>query len=231
MGQNVLGDNIGFVELVDSLGDDLSIVNSARVSFQKESRELDYKDERLIKYLIDNNHSSPFEHVVFTFNIKAPLIVERQWNRHRTWKYWSLNEVSRRYTSEEIEFYIPMSLRKQSTGNRQMSTNEEVLHNNDFVRALHLSSRSALRLYDDMIAGGVARELARLALPQSMYVKFYGTVDLSNLFHFLELRRHPHSQLEIRKYAEEIEGILMTKVPVAYKIWDTIMRDKYQEEE
>lgn len=226
----MLGDNIGFVELVNSMGDDLSIVNSARVSYGKTSEELSLKDEKLIEYLLKNNHSSPLEHVVFTFNVKVPLIIERQWNRHRSWKFWSFNEVSRRYTSENIEFYVPSGLRKQNEDNKQMSTDELVRHNIDFIREFNLMNRRQLKFYTDMIEGGVARELARLALPQSMYVSFYATVDLHNLFWFLELRRHPHAQWEIRKYAEAIEGIIMDKVPVAYKTWDTIMKEKYKED-
>ena len=107
--ENILGDGIGFVNLVNSMGDDLSVVNSARISYSRESSEFSERDEKLIKYLLKNNHSSPLEHVQFTFNVKVPLFIERQWNRHRSWKYFSLNEVSRRYSSENIEFYILLS--------------------------------------------------------------------------------------------------------------------------
>ena len=100
-------DNKGFVELVDSMGDDLRVVNSARVSFNKEKEVFDAKDEKLIEYLLENKHTSPLEHVVFTFLVKVPLFVRSQWMRHRT---WSFNEVSRRYTSEEMDFYIPKTL-------------------------------------------------------------------------------------------------------------------------
>jgi len=122
--ENVLGDNIGFVKLVDKMGDDLSVVNSARISYNRESSEFSDRDKKLIKYLLKNNHSSPLEHVQFTFNVKVPLYIERQWNRHRSWKYFSLNEVSRRYSSENIEFHVPKEFRLQSQDNKQMSTGE-----------------------------------------------------------------------------------------------------------
>ena len=109
--ENVLGDGIGFVKLVDSMGNDLSIVRSARVSYGKTSEEFSDRDKKLIKYLIKNSHTSPLESVTFTFNIKCPLFIARQWMRHRTWSY---NEISRRYTSENIEFYIPKEFRIQS---------------------------------------------------------------------------------------------------------------------
>lgn len=228
--KNVLEDNIGSVELVQSMGDDLTIVNSARVSFGRHSKELDDKDKKLINYLIKNNHSSPLEHVVFTFLVKVPFFIERQWNRHRAWKYFSLNEVSRRYTSENLEFYIPRHFRLQSENNRQMSTDEELNATDSFIFAQRIieHTQQGLELYNDMLDKNVAREIARGALDIFSYTGFYATVDLHNLLWFLELRRHPHAQWEIRRYAEAIEQIINSIVPHTYSVWNDIMNEKYK---
>lgn len=227
--ENVLGDSIGFVNLVNNMGDDLSVVNSARISYSRESNEFSEKDEKLIKYLLKNNHSSPMEHVQFTFNVKVPLFIERQWNRHRSWKYFSLNEVSRRYSSENIEFYIPKEFRLQSTDNKQMSTGE-VLSETDsmlFYKEIKYQCESGLELYNRLLEKGVAREIARGCLCQFMYTNFYATVDLHNLLWFLELRRHPHAQHEIRLYSQAIEEIIKDIVPFTYKTWNNLMNEKY----
>lgn len=219
--ENVLGDGIGFVNLVNSMGDDLTVVNSARVSYNNKSKEFSDKDKKLVRYLLKNNHSSPLEHVQFTFNVKVPLMIERQWNRHRTWKYFSLNEVSRKYTSENIEFYIPKEFRIQSTDNKQMSSGE-VLNETDSMilyKKIKNQCEYGLNLYNKMIDKNVAREISRGVLCQFMYVNFYATVDLHNLLWFLELRRHPHAQEEIRRYAFAIENIIKEVVPFTYQAW------------
>ena len=126
------GDGIGKVELVDSMGSDLTVVNSARVSFGKHKEELDEKDEKLIDYLIRHKHTSVLEHNLITFRFKVPLFVRSQHHRHRTWSY---NEISRRYTDFNIEFYEPKEYRKQHASNRQASTNETfdpMFHNEGF---------------------------------------------------------------------------------------------------
>lgn len=230
MSKNVIGDNIGLVELVDSMGDDLTIVNSARISYNRDSDEFSEKDKKLVTYLLTNNHSSPMEHVQFTFNVKVPLFIERQWNRHRSWKYFSLNEVSRRYSSENIEFYIPKELRMQSTDNKQMSTDDvlEEKYSSEMLDVIKMSCEDMLSIYQVMLEHGIAREQARGILPQFMYTSFYATVDLHNLFWFLELRRHPHAQWEIRKYAEAIEKIIKDKVPYTYSVWEKLMQEKYK---
>lgn len=226
----VLDDNIGFVELIDSMGDDLRIVNSARVSYYGRSEEFSEKDKNLVRYLMNNNHSSPLEHVQFTFNIKVPFFIERQWNRHRTWKYWSLNEISRRYTSENIEFYIPKEFRMQSKDNKQMSTGE-TLNDTDtmiFVQEIGETCKSGVSLYNRMLEKGVAREQARGVLCTFQYTNFYASVDLHNLLWFLELRRHPHAQWEIRQYAFAIEEIIKEIVPFTYSVWNELMEEKYK---
>ncbi len=221
---NILNDNIGFVELVDSMGSDLSIVNSARISYNRDSKELDYKDERLIKYLLKNKHTSPFEHVLFTFNIKTPLFIARQWMRHRT---WSFNEISRRYTDENIEFYIPKEFRLQKDDNKQMSSEEVLSETESFLYHSEIRNQCliSLQIYSEMVSKGVAREIARGILPQFMYTNFFGTVDLHNLLHFLELRTHIHSQHEMRLYAIAIENIVKEVVPITYKYWKELKEE------
>ena len=118
-------DNIGSVEYVQHMGNDLTIVNAARVSFGKQKKEIDAKDKKLIKYLIQNRHTSTLEHNIITFRFKVPLFVRGQHHRHRTWSY---NEISRRYTSENLEFYEPLTFRTQHKSNRQASNDEEQIN-------------------------------------------------------------------------------------------------------
>lgn len=226
---NVLGDNIGKVNLVTSMGNDLSVVNSARVSYNKQSIKLSDKDEKLIQYLLEKNHSSPLEHVNFTFSITVPFFIERQWNRHRAWKYFSLNEISRRYTSENIEFYIPKDWREQHSDNKQMSTDKLVEREValEFEDITKMFCEEAFSIYEAMIKHNVAREQARGILPQFMYTSFWASVDLHNLLWFLELRRHAHAQHEIQLYARAIESIIKEIVPHTYNIWNSIMQEKY----
>lgn len=217
---NKLLDGQGFVTLIDNMGNDLSVVNAARVSFGKRKETFDNNDKTLIKYLLTNKHSSPFEHVMFTFHVKCPLFVRSQWMRHRV---WSFNEISRRYTSEDISFYVPCELRKQSTDNKQASEGVFIGNeNNQMVNSIHYIVEESKAIYNELLARGVSREMARMVLPQNLYTEFYGTVDLWNLFHFLDLRNHPHAQLEIRVYAEEIEKIIQKIVPASYEAWKNL---------
>lgn len=208
----------GFIELIAHMGDDNTVVSAARVSYLGESKGSE-QDEKLIKYLLKNRHTSPFEQVEFQFMVKCPLFVRSQWMRHRTWSY---NEVSRRYTSEEIDFHVPSEIRRQSDDNKQMSAgvfdpNGSVTES--ILTAMKNNGDMCNVLYDTLLSVGVAREQARMVLPQSMYTKFYAKVDLHNLFHFLELRNHEHAQPEIRLYAQAIEELIKPIVPVSYKTW------------
>ncbi len=204
----------GFIELIDSMGSDNTIVNAARVSYLGNSKG-EESDRKLIRYLLKNGHTSPFEQVEFQFRVKCPLFVARQWMRHRTWNY---NEISRRYTSEDIDFYTQMELRKQSTDNKQMS--DGILEDDkEMLAHILFHSETSLELYNYLVENGVAREQARMVLPQNMYTSFYAKTDLHNLFHFLKLRNHEHSQYEIRVYAEAIEELIKPIVPVAFDEW------------
>lgn len=204
----------GSIELLQHMGDDNTVVSAARVSYIGESKGLE-KDEQLIKYLLENRHTSPFEHVIFTFKIKCPLFVARQWHRHRTWSY---NEISRRYTQENIEFYVPDCFRTQSADDTQ-SSDGMVLNSRHLLETYANELKTLNTLYEFFLKNGVCREQARMILPQSLYTTFYGTVDLHNLFHFLGLRNSPHAQYEIRVYAQAIEALIEPVVPVSFKYW------------
>lgn len=217
----------GLIRLVDSMGDDLSIVRSARVSYNAEWRtgEDAGKDEKLIKYLVKNRHTSPMECVQFTFEVKAPIFVFRQWHRHRTWSY---NEVSARYSELPEEFYIPTPehVGVQSSSNKQMRVLEENagLSEKDveFINDLQRHSQEGFALYRKHLEAGVPRELARCLLGLNTYSHMFASVDLHNLFHFLNLRLHSHAQYEIRVYAEAMLRLIQPVVPVTVSAWEAI---------
>jgi thymidylate synthase (FAD) len=215
---HVYRDGIGRVDLVDHMGTDLTIVNSARVSFGKHKETIDEKDEKLVNYLVKHRHTSTFEHNVVTLRFVVPLFVRSQHHRHRTWSY---NEISRRYTDVNIQFYEPSEFRTQHKSNRQASNPDEtadpilyapVQKVSEAVRAHHEDS---MHLFDKMIEAGVCREQARGVLPQNMYTEYYGTVNLNNLLKFIDLRTHDGAQWEIQKVAEACLEIAEGLWPVA----------------
>ena len=225
------GDGIGSVDYVAHSGTDLTVVNSARVSFGVEKSELDQRDKRLIRYLIRHKHTSTLEHCGITFRFTVPLYVRSQHHRHRTWSY---NEISRRYTDVGIEFYEPKEFRTQHKGNRQASNIDELINpemsfqNPNMTHATTRTAselvvehhRNSLKFFDDLIAAGVCREQARGVLPQNLYTKYYGTVNLSNLLKFIDLRTHMGAQWEIQKVAEaclEIATDLFPETVGAYR--------------
>lgn len=208
--------NQGLVRLVDHMGSDLSIVRSARVSYDAEWRagEDEGKDAKLIDYLVKNHHTSPLESVTFTFEVKAPIFVFRQWHRHRT---WSFNEVSARYSQLPEEFYIPevSQITTQSTSNKQMRTDEVHPQAEDLQFEIFNSCEESFRSYQKLIDKGMPRELARGVLPVNTYSHMFATVSLHNLAQFLRLRLHSHSQYEIRVYAQAMLDLTEPIVPVA----------------
>ena len=220
----IYDDNIGFVEYVQHMGDDLTIVNSARVSFGKQKTQIDNRDKKLINYLIKNRHTSTLEHNVVTFRFKVPLYVRSQHHRHRTWSY---NEISRRYTDENLEFYEPNMFRTQHKSNRQASNDDEQadpilfpdLSDNSVgttcSQFLKVHHKSCIDLYTRYMSLGVCREQARGILPQNLYTEYYGTVNLNNLIKFLSLRLESHAQWEIRKVAEACKEIATELWPIA----------------
>jgi thymidylate synthase (FAD) len=211
-------DGQGWVGLIDHLGTEATIVNAARVSFGKMKDSMDERDKALLGYLIENKHTSPLEHVVFTFSVHCPLFVRGQWHRHRTWSY---NEISRRYTEIDLEFYTPPKLRRQAESNRQASIDSPDFDDSSLRDAMKAHNASSLAFYNKLLEAGVCREQARGVLPQNMMVSFWGTVDLSNLLHFLELRDSEHAQWEIRQYATAIKQLIKPVIPNVAKYFES----------
>lgn len=216
----------GFVRLVAVMGDDSSVTEAARTSYGKGTKAK-REDDKLIDYLMRNGHTSPFEMVEFKFHIKLPIFIMRQLVRTRT---ASLNEVSARYSEMKDEFYVPEpeSIRGQAKSNKQAGGDAlPVLDQGEAVTAIKIVHQEAYRQYRYMIEMGVARELARIVLPVSVYTECYWKIDLNNLLKFLGQRLHPHAQWEMRQYAEAIRGFVEERVPVA---WDAYKRHHMDEE-
>jgi thymidylate synthase (FAD) len=223
----------GFARLVDHMGNDCSIVQSARVSYGAGTKTIN-DDTTLIRYMLRNKHTSVFEQVVFKFHIKAPIFVFRQWHRHRT---WSFNELSGRYSVLKDECYIPEENKVtfQNPTNKQGGTDESITPFNiknpddwwDVLTAEQVAETWAWgdyfkneqdlshSNYERYVKSGMRKELARINLPVSQYSEMYATVDLHNLFHFLKLRMDNHAQWEIRQYAESLFELIKPIVPIA----------------
>ena len=216
----------GYVELLDHMGEDgLTCVNAARVSFNKKSLSFSSKDEKLLNYLLTHKHTSVFEHNLLTFSFKVPLFVARQHMRHRT---WSFNEISRRYTSLDLDFYTPEKFRTQHKTNRQASTQELIDPQLSTVQGVTLDwpekasqalidhNKSSLALYNNMLDKGICREQARMVLPQNLYTHYWGTVNLNNFIKFIDLRDHEGAQLEIQEMARACKQLVQ-------QIWPNII--------
>ena len=195
------------VELVDHMGDDLTVVNAARVSFGKKKEVFDFSDTRLIKFLARHNHWSPFGHCSMQFHIKAPIFVARQLVKHQVGLVW--NEVSRRYVDDEPEFYIPKRWRLKAEDKKQGSSEETIEYNVDG------SIEYVRQTYQNLLNAGVAPEMARMVLPQNLYTEYYGTVNLNNLLKFVDLRIHEGAQWEIQRVAEACQEMAEQLWPVA----------------
>ncbi len=217
----------GFVRLVDYMGDDLSIVRAARVSYAAAWRAGvdEGSDAKLIQYLWKNRHTSPFEAVTLTWEVKAPIFVFRQWHRHRTWSY---SELSGRYKELPNEFYIPGAsiIGAQSKDNKQGRDIGEIPNPFDEppsrsadIDVYESMCKMAFRTYEDLLREGWPRELARAVLPVSTYSHMFATVNLRNLFHFLDLRLHEHAQWEIQQYAKAMKELSLEVAPVAVAAW------------
>ena len=223
---DLYGDGIGKVEYVEHMGSDLTIVNSARVSFGVHKEELDERDIKLIKYLIKHKHTSTLEHNLITFRFKVPLFIRSQHHRHRTWSY---NEISRRYTEVGLEFYEPAQFRTQHKSNRQASNDElinPILSSSDradlAVKQHHFDS---VRLFEELINLGVCREQARGVLPQNLYTEYYGTCNLSNLLKFIDLRSHDGAQWEIQQVAKACLEIAEDLYPVTVAAYKEVLNE------
>jgi len=218
----------GHITLIDSMGGDLSVVNSARVSFGKKKKELTDGDIKLINYLVKNKHDSPLRHVQFQFRIKAPEFVMRQWYKHvvgigytdmrevdHAW-----NEISGRYIEYEPTFYRPGKFRKQSEDNKQATKDEEVECKDGARVAYNSGIEIAYRMYQQLIEMGVGKEQARGVLPVSFYTEVYWTVSLQAVLNFISLRDHEHAQWEIREYAIAVRKLVGEICPHTMKAWD-----------
>jgi thymidylate synthase (FAD) len=205
----------GFIRLVDFMGGDFSVVQSARVSFGQESKG-PKQDIKLIEYLLKNRHETPFEHSVFKFHIKCPIFVARQWFRHRI---GSFNEISLRYVEYKDEFYIPEFFRKQAKDNKQASIEEAVENSENLKNEILELYEIIKKFYNKLLSEGVARELARIILPLSTYTQFYWTVNARSLMNFLSLRADINAQYEIRMYARKIAKIFREKMPITFKFF------------
>lgn len=211
----------GFVRLVDYLGGDQRIVQSARVSYGAGTKSF-RQDRGLIHYLLRNEHTSPFEQVTLTFHTKMPIFVARQWVRHRTAR---LNEISGRYSVMKDEFYVPDpgQVRAQSESNKQGRSDEVLEGAGEIIAEMEADQRLIYQHYEGMLERGMAREIARANLPLSLYTEWYWQIDLHNLFRFLRLRMDGHAQYEIRVYAEALARCAQAVAPIAYEAFEEHM--------
>lgn len=215
----------GFVRLVDYYGSDQRIVQSARVSYGDGTKSVS-QDAALIDYLLRHQHTSPFEQVVLTFHVKMPIFVARQWVRHRTGR---MNEVSGRYSIMRDEFYVPEEgcISSQSKDNKQ-GRNAEPLPPElaqKYREQFQKGQEDSYKAYSEMVEEGLAREIARINLPLSLYTEFYWQMDLHNLFHFLKLRLDSHAQYEIREYAKIMLEMVRKVCPLATSSFENDVRD------
>lgn len=212
--------NKGFIRLVDYMGGDDRIVQTARVSYGEGTKTI-RQDAGLIDYLLRHEHTSPFEHVIFEFHCKMPIFVARQWIRHRTAR---LNEISGRYSVMQNEFYLPPreKISLQSSDNKQGREAESVpVELQDKVlEILKNDQTSSFANYEEILGDNIARELARINLPLSMYTEWYWQMDLKNMLHFLKLRMDSHAQWEIQEYARAIATVVQAVCPKAYESFE-----------
>lgn len=214
----------GFVRLVDSMGSDLSVVRAARVSYDAAWRagEDEGSDKRLIGFLWCNHHTTPFEAVTFTFEVKAPIFVFRQWHRHRTWSY---NELSARYRELPAEYYLPdpSIVGQQATKNKQgrEASPASIDARTAQVRWIKDHCEQSFFLYRRLLEQGWPRELARSVLPVNTYSHMFATVNLLNLMKFLTLRCDSHAQHEIRVYADAMRDLARQVAPACIEAWES----------
>lgn len=207
----------GFVRLDDAMASDLSVVNSARVSFGRRKEEMDDSDAGLVRFLMRDRHGTPFEHNAFRFHIRAPIFVAREWFRHRV---GSFNEFSMRYARATDDFYVPepddvrTQVGKPGAYSFEPVPPELAERTREELQRVYEVAYAA---YERLVEAGVARELARAAIPVGAYTEFYWTVNARSLMNFISLRNAESAQREIRKYAEACETFLAERMPVTYE--------------
>ena len=226
----------GFIKVIDKMGDDLRIVNAARVSFGKQKQEFDSKDRGLVKYLIKHKHFSPFRHCMVCFHIKAPEFVMRQWYKHvvgcemtssSSTKDHAWNEISGRYVPVH-EFYKPEEFRKQSQNNKQGS--EGTLESaSEAIKIWEEALWNVQDAYNQLLTLGVAKEQARCILPLAQYTEVYWTASFQAIMNFLELRDEATAQWEIRQYAIAMKELMLTLFPETMNIWNQSKKPKSSE--
>ena len=205
----------GFIKVIDVMGSDLSVVNSARVSFGKKVESISLRDEKLIKYLWEHKHTSPFRHASLQFHLKAPIFVLRQWMKHQVGCSW--NEISGRYVKFKPEFYVPEVWREQHENNKQGSKGEVECQQSS--TAIYLNNMKTLfDSYTRLLDLGVCKEQARMVLPLSLYSECYWTCSLQALMHFLTLREDAHSQWEIQEYAKKVRKLCIKHFPISLSL-------------
>ena len=204
----------GHVEILEVFGDDLTVVNAARVSFNKESKELGPRDTGLINYLAKHEHISPFFHPQLRFRLKMPIFIAREWFRHTIG--FARNEVSRRYVDTPPEVWIPADFRERDPNLKQGSKPDAIVDNDAAVKAYTDAMDVSLMTYKRLLELGVAPELARAALPQSMYTEFIETGSLAAYARLCGLRLDPHAQKEIQEFAAAVSDICATRFPVSW---------------
>jgi len=212
----------GFVRYIDHMGTDTRIVEAARISYRSPSKGAD-ADQKLLEYLWKNKHTSPFEMVKVTMNVKLPIFVMRQYVRHRM---QNLNEVSARYTELPKEFYTPSVWRVQDVKNKQGSgaaDEKPAEWHAQLTEDLVKHCDASYDLYQSMLDRGVAREMARMVLPVNIYTEIYACWDMKNLLHFITLRDDGHAQSEIQEYGKAIKAICRKLFPGVIKAYE-----KYQ---
>ncbi|MEN3046463.1 MAG: FAD-dependent thymidylate synthase [Candidatus Hydrothermales bacterium] len=207
----------GFLRLVDFMGGDKAVIQAARVSYGSGLKG-EEKDKKLLFFLLENEHMTPFEHSVFKFHVKCPIFVARQWFRHR---WGSFNEISGRYTEYKEEFYLPEKLRIQSKKNKQVGEFGFIENESELIEKIREIQEKAYEVYKILIENNVARELARIVCPLSLYTEFYWTVNARSLMNFLRLRLDLSAQYEIREYAKVILKIFKEKMPWTYEAFLT----------
>lgn len=211
----------GHVVLEEMMGDELSIVNSARVSFNQESAELTERDMGLINFLMRERHSTPFERIVFTFDVRAPLYIVREWERHRLASY---NEESARYSVIKEDYYVPEESYVRSQHGKPGDYYFKPIEDSELVNytreVIDETQKACFAAYHDMLERGIAKEVARTVLPVGMYSRFKVTMNLRALLNFLSLRNHKHAQKEIQDFAKAVEELVTEQIPFVMDKWN-----------
>lgn len=220
-----LGDNTGFVELLDVFGDDLTVVNAARVSFHKESclenEKVSVRDSKLIQYLAKHQHTTPFFHPVIRMRIKMPIFVTREWWRHTVG--FARNEVSRRYVTDTPDIFVPETLRMRDKNVKQGSKSEGVQNTSTLVEQMRDHCTKTLAYYNYLLDSDVCPEQARMILPQSMYTEYIETASLAGYARLVKLRVGATAQREIQNYAHLVDQLLRKQFPVS---WPALMQEE-----